>query len=381
VEDMGVSAMSKGKISAFDPVFWTGKRVWVSGHTGFKGAWLCVWLAKMGAKVMGTSLGAPARESLAWEQARSGLVAGGLIDHRADIQNEAALAEALRFFKPEIAFHLAAQAIVLDSYKDMAGTWGPNLMGTLSSLQACADAGAKAIVAVTSDKCYKNKGWEWGYRESDELGGSDPYSASKAACEILVESWRASRGRSEGIALGSARAGNVIGGGDNAPWRILPEMLAAFGQGLPGQVRNPSSTRPFQHVLEPLSGYMLMGRRLWEQAQGAESFDEAFNFGPGPDGEKSAGWLADAAASAWGEGVKVSKGQGEQGGKEARVLMLDSSKAAKRLGWHPTWDAKTAVEKSVEWEKARLAGSASQSMQNQIEQFEANTKAMLMARS
>ena len=374
MEDMELSA--RGKADAFDPDFWRGKRVWVSGHTGFKGAWLCAWLARLGAKVMGTSLAAPARESLAWSEAMAELARHGMVDHRADIQDGAALASELRLFKPEIALHLAAQAIVLDSYADMAGTWGPNVMGTLSALQACADAGTKAIVAVTSDKCYKNKGWEWGYRESDELGGADPYSASKAACEILVDSWRSSRGRAEGIAVGSARAGNVIGGGDNAPWRILPEMLAAFGRGEAGQVRNPASTRPFQHVLEPLSGYMLLARRLFEQSSGGASFDEPFNFGPGPDGERSAGWLADTAAQAWGEGAQVAKGMGEAGSKEARVLMLDSSKAAKRLGWRPTWDACEAVKLSAVWEKARLAGSAQAAMWEQMDQFESQTRAL-----
>lgn len=374
MEDLEVRG--SGGAGGFDPAFWGGKRVWVSGHTGFKGAWLCAWLSRLGATVMGTSLPAPARESLAWGEARSELALRGVADHRADIQGSAELAAALGRFKPEIALHLAAQAIVLDSYADMAGTWGANVMGTLSALEACAGAGARAIVVVTSDKCYRNKNWEWGYRESDELGGADPYSASKAACELLVESWRVSRARGEGIALGSARAGNVIGGGDNAPWRILPEMLAAFGRGEAGQVRNPASTRPFQHVLEPLSGYMLLARRLFEQAGGGPAFDEPFNFGPGPEGERSAGWLADAAARAWGEGARVEKGPGEAGSREARALMLDSSKAAKRLGWRPTWGAEEAALMSALWEKARLAGSARAAMWGQIDQFEADARAL-----
>lgn len=365
---MSARAGSK-KIAAFDPVFWSGKKVWVTGHTGFKGAWMCAWLELLGAKALGFSLPAPARESLAWASG----AARGAIDARGDIQDRAAIKGVLKDFAPDMVVHLAAQAIVLDSYADMAGTWGPNVLGTLNALEAGADAGAKAIVAVTSDKCYKNKGWDWGYRESDELGGSDPYSASKAACELLIESWRASRGKKEGVCLGSARAGNVIGGGDNAPWRLLPDMLRAFGEGNPGVVRNSASTRPFQHVLEPLSGYLLMARRLFEQSNGGPAFDEAFNFGPPPEGEKSAGWLADRAARAWGDGARVEKGQAGPLGQEARALMLDSSKAAKRLGWTPTWDAQEAVELSVGWEKARLAGAAKEATIAQIRKFESDT--------
>lgn len=363
--------MSAGKLDAFDPAFWAGKRVWVSGHTGFKGAWLCAWLSLLGARVMGTSLPAPSRESLAWVAVAPGLAAAGLVDHRQDVQDAAGLGAALDAFRPQIAMHLAAQAIVLDSYADMAGTWGPNVMGTLAALQAAGASGARAFVAVTSDKCYANKGWEWGYRETDELGGADPYSASKAACEMLVSSWRASASEKTGMRVGSARAGNVIGGGDNAPWRILPEMLAAFGRGEPGRVRNPDSTRPFQHALEPLSGYMLLARRLFEQSQGGAAFDEAFNFGPGSaDGERSARWLATSAARAWGAGASVELGVGEAGSKEARVLMLDSAKAGKRLGWASTWDAGRAVEMSVAWERRRLAGDAAAATADQIRIFE-----------
>ena len=363
--------MSGKKVDAFDREFWKGKRVWVSGHTGFKGAWLCAWLTRLEANVMGTALGAPSRESLAWTAVAPSLAKAGLLDHRQDIQNATELANAVKAFRPHIAMHLAAQAIVLDSYVDMSGTWGPNVMGTLSALQAASGAGAQAFVAVTSDKCYANKGWDWGYRETDELGGADPYSASKAACEILVASWRASASEKTGMRVASARAGNVIGGGDNAPWRILPEMLAAFGRGEPGHVRNPESTRPFQHALEPLSGYMLLARRLFEQSQGGARYDEAFNFGPeATDGERSARWLAAYAAEAWGDGARVELGSGEAGSKEARVLMLDSSKARKRLGWDATWGAEQAVQNAVAWEKRRLKGAGAAATAEQIQSFE-----------
>lgn len=359
------------KSDAFDRGFWQGKRVWVTGHTGFKGAWLCQWLSKMGAIVLGTSLALPSRESMAWA---SSAHLSGAIDKRADIQDMSALMGAVADFSPQMVFHLAAQAIVLDSYADMSGTWGANVMGTLNVLEASCAAGAKAIVAVTSDKCYKNKDWAWGYRESDELGGSDPYSASKAAAEILVSSWRASRGREMGVGIATARAGNVIGGGDNAPWRILPEMLDAFSKGQAGVVRNPNSTRPFQHALEPLSGYMLLAKSLFEAKGG---LSDAYNFGPGPDGERSAGWLADQAAKFWGDGAAVAKGQGAAGSKEARVLMLDSSLARKELGWIPTWDAAKAVEMSVAWEKARGQGLAREASDAQIAQFEMDTLALM----
>jgi CDP-glucose 4,6-dehydratase len=350
-----------GRCEGFDRDFWRGKKVWVTGHTGFKGAWLCAWLSSLGAVVKGSSLPAPARESLGWiAAAQSGLA---VEDGRLDIQDAAALAAEAKDFAPDVVFHLAAQAIVLDSHEDMAGTWGPNVMGTLATLQAAADAGAKAIVVATSDKCYKNKGWAWGYREVDELGGDDPYSASKAACELLVDSWRASRGKRLGVAVATARAGNVIGGGDNAPWRLLPDMLRAFGQGIPGQCRNPESTRPFQHALEPLSGYMLLARRLWEQAhQGGPAFDEPFNFGPGADGERSARWLASQAAKSWGGGARVECAAPSGAGREARVLMLDSSKAKSRLGWAPVWDASVAVDLATRWEKARLEGGSAAAM-------------------
>jgi CDP-glucose 4,6-dehydratase len=367
VELMMSSTIKKN--DAFDKSFWLGKRVWVTGHTGFKGAWLCQWLSNMGAMVLGTSLDTPSRESLAWVSSARFC---GLLDRRVDIQNMDGLMSRVSDLKPQIVFHLAAQAIVLDSYDKMSETWGSNVMGTLNVLETASKVGAKAIVAVTSDKCYKNKDWAWGYRESDELGGHDPYSASKAAAEILVGSWRASRGSALGIRIATARAGNVIGGGDNAPWRILPEMLDAFSKGQPGMVRNPHSTRPFQHALEPLSGYMLLAKSLFE---GRAGLSDAYNFGPVADGERSAGWLADEAARHWGAGATVHKGSGSGGGKEARVLMLDSSLARKDLGWVPTWSASQAVEMSVAWEKARKKGLAREASDEQIARFEKDTLA------
>ena len=365
-----------GSKDAFDSGFWNAKRVWVTGHTGFKGAWLCAWLDKLGARVEGFSLPQPARESMAW-----GCVSGRLsrvADARGDVRGfEDAKKRALAF-KPQIVFHLAAQAIVLNSYLDLEANWGTNVMGSLSVLEASAAAGASSFVMVTSDKCYENKDWEWGYRESDELGGSDPYSASKAACEIMAQSWRRSKSAATGMLVASARAGNVIGGGDNAPHRIVPEMLAAFGQGEPGVVRNPNATRPFQHALEPLSGYMLLARRLYEQNLGlaGPGHDSAFNFGPDSSGEKSSIWLAEHAAFAWGADARVEVAEkAQQNAKEARVLMLDSSKAKKTLGWRPTWDAAKAVQKAVEWEKARINSKAFEATQRQIEQFEQDAKA------
>lgn len=370
MEDMVKGA--PGKAWGFDSSFWRGKKVWVSGHTGFKGAWLCLWLSKLGARVQGASMPSPARESFAWQSFAPGLSGSSVEDVRLDIRDSEGLRARLLDFKPDVAFHLAAQAIVLDSYADASGTWSTNVMGSLNAMEAAKGAGCRAFVCVTSDKCYKNKSWDWGYRESDELGGKDPYSASKAACEILAASFRDSQMGPARMGVATARAGNVIGGGDNAPWRIVPEMLAAFSQGVPGEVRNPWATRPYQHALEPLSGYLLLGRGLFE----GRLWEEGWNFGPGPGGEATSGWLASELAKAWGGSANVLLGQAESNKLEASTLMLDSSKARKSLGWIPSWDAREAVSRTVEWEKARQLGMGLAKGLEQVESFmlEAGTR-------
>ena len=371
--------MKVENMHGFDEKFWQGKKVLVTGHTGFKGAWLCAWLHKLGAKLEGVSLPAPSRESLVWQEIKNHL--GGFSDKRGDICDFNYTRSVFQNFKPEIVFHLAAQAIVLDSYEDMETTWNTNVMGTLSVLEGASAAGAKAAIIVTSDKCYENKDWDWGYRETDHLGGGDPYSASKAACEILTQSWRHSKSAASGLLVASARAGNVIGGGDNAPYRIVPEMIASFREGKAGVVRNPKSTRPFQHVLEPLSGYMLLAKKLFEQSNGARDVfcDQAFNFGPDSNGEKTALWLAQSAAKAWG-GAQINIEENlVQNKKEARVLMLDSSKAKKILKWHPTWDALKAVEKAVEWEKERVNFGHKNITFDHINEYEKNCEAIALS--
>ncbi len=349
--DLRRGAMAS-KALAWDTAFWRGRRVLLTGHTGFKGAWLAAWLVKLGAHVTGFSLPAPGRQSQAWDFVGAELAAQGLNDLRGDI-NGAGLDAAVAAADAEIVLHLAAQAIVLDSYTAPVDTWQTNVMGTLQLLQALARHGRPcAFVGVTSDKCYDNKGWPWGYREIDPLGGKDPYSASKAACEILLASWRASFSASTGIAVASARAGNVIGGGDNSAHRIVPDLVRAFAAGDAAHIRNPASTRPYQHVLEPLSGYMLLARFLHEQPQ---EFAQAYNFGPDAGGEQRTDRLARAVAAHWGPSARLTMNEEPAGPAEAQFLMLDSSKARKDLAWMPTWNVEQAVAATVAWHKTALA--------------------------
>jgi CDP-glucose 4,6-dehydratase len=366
---------ASSKARAWDPAFWSGRRVLLTGHTGFKGAWLAAWLSALGARVTGFSLPAPARESQAWQRMAAGLRAQGVADLRGDLNDDAAVAGAVAAAEPQIVLHLAAQAIVLDSYTAPVATWETNVMGTLRLLQAVAARGRPCtFVGVTSDKCYDNKGWAWGYREIDPLGGKDPYSASKGACEILLASWRASFSAQTGVHVASARAGNVIGGGDDSPHRIVPDLMRAFAAGEPAFVRNPAATRPYQHVLEPLSGYMLLARFVHEDPA---RFTQAYNFGPHADGEQRNDWLAQCAAGAWGDAAHVVMNREAMSAAEAHVLMLDSSKARKELGWTPAWDARRAVAHTVAWHKAALQPAADmlQETRRQIQEYEAGPAA------
>lgn len=338
------------KSDAWDPAFWAGKRVLITGHTGFKGAWLFFWLSRLGARVSGFSLPSPSRESLAFEAVKARAEALGAIDLRGDLTRPSDIAEAVERSRPEVVFHLAAQAIVLDSYTDPVGSWEVNVMGALSLLQELGSAQRECVfIGVTSDKCYENQEWAWGYRESDPLGGSDPYSASKAACEIMLASWRRSFSEKTGVRVASARAGNVIGGGDNAPSRIMPDLLAAFSEGRPATLRNPDSTRPYQHVLEPLSGYMGLARAMVERPG---AFERSYNFGPDSDGERKTLWLAETAAELWGQGAQTRVEPRPNAPREANVLMLDSSLARRELGWSPQWRAKDAVLASIAWHQS-----------------------------
>jgi CDP-glucose 4,6-dehydratase len=364
-------ANNTSKALAWDPGFWGGRRVLLTGHTGFKGAWLAAWLVKLGAHVTGFSLPSPGHQSQLWECIGAELVAQGLRDVRGDINDASALDAAVAASEPEIVLHLAAQAIVLDSYTAPVQTWQTNVIGTLQVLQALARRGRPcSVVGVTSDKCYDNRGWPWGYREIDPLGGKDPYSASKAACEILLASWRASFSDSTGVMVASARAGNVIGGGDNSAHRIVPDLVRGFAAGEAVHIRNPASTRPYQHVLEPLSGYLLLARFLHEAPQ---RFAQAYNFGPDPGGEQRTDSLARMVAAHWGGGARLTMSTQPAGPAEAQFLMLDSSKARKDLGWTPSWNVDEAVAATVAWHKAALDNPQQASAQTlrQIGHYEA----------
>ena len=323
----------------FSGVF-AGRRVLVTGDTGFKGAWLAHWLTLLGAEVWGLSL-PPEGDPNLFDQLR---LSGAIRSQRADLRDFSAVEKAVREARPEAFFHLAAQPLVLRSYEAPVETFAVNVLGTAHAAEAARRAGGvKAFVAVTTDKVYRDPEAARPRAETDPLGGHDPYSSSKAAAEITASSFRLFYS----MPLATARAGNVIGGGDWARDRILPDCMRAFAAGKPAVVRNPSSVRPWQHVLEPLSGYLCLAAALLEGKPGAA---EAWNFGPVEDSVPVSA-VADAAAGAWGDGASW-KTEGTPGPHEAAALRLDSTKARKSLGWAPVWDHRRAVAESVSWYKA-----------------------------
>ncbi|HRY98252.1 MAG TPA: CDP-glucose 4,6-dehydratase [Bacteroidales bacterium] len=322
-----------------------GRKVLITGHTGFKGSWLSRWLEGMGAEVYGIALEPdtqPNHYDLFPLRARSYIL---------DIREGAKLRQLMQAIAPEVVFHLAAQALVRRSYAQPEETFSSNVMGTLNVLDACRDLPSlKAVVVVTTDKCYDNREWPYAYRENDPLGGKDPYSASKACAEILTASYRhsfmqtAAGGPSSSVLVATARAGNVIGGGDWAEDRIIPDLVRAALAGNPLKVRYPQATRPWQHVLEPLSGYLMLGWRLLE---GHAAFAEAWNFGPDPSSNLSVLQLVDTAMGHW-SSVKVELPV-QREPHEAGLLMLDSTKARNVLGWNNVWDFPQSVAHTIEW--------------------------------
>jgi CDP-glucose 4,6-dehydratase len=313
----------------------------VTGHTGFKGAWLCLWLQELGAEVHGFGLEPPTEPSL-WEAARVG---DGMSEVRGDVRDRAAVAEAVAHAEPDLVLHLAAQPLVRRSFEDPVGTYDTNVMGTANVL----DAGARAVVVVTSDKCYAPRADGAPCREGDPLGGADPYSSSKACAELVAAAWRESL---EGSAIATVRAGNVIGGGDWAEDRLVPDAIRAALDGEPLLVRNPDAVRPWQHVLNPLSGYLEVAQRLGEDAGAAE----AWNFGPAPGDELPVRELADRVSALWGEGLEW-RAEGDGGPPETAVLRLDSAKARERLGWEPRWPLDEALSATVDWFRAWRGGA------------------------
>lgn len=340
MEDLGVSAQ-------LNAGFWGGKRVLLTGHTGFKGSWLALWLQSMGANVRGIAL-EPSTEPSLFEVAR----VGAAMDHRiADIRDFAAIRSLVNEFQPEIVFHLAAQPLVRLSYQQPIETYATNVMGTVHVLEASRAAGSvRTIVNVTTDKCYENRERPCGYREDEPMGGHDPYSSSKACAELVSSAYRRSYLVAGGIALATARAGNVIGGGDWAAERLVPDILRALENGEPVKIRNPHAIRPWQHVLEPLSGYLLLAERLHACGQ-ADA--EAWNFGPRDEDARPVQWVVEHLCAAWGDAAEWTL-QGGEHPHEAGFLKLDISKARQRLQWAPRWTLDVALTRTAEWHRAWL---------------------------
>jgi len=345
------------------PTFWAGKRVLVLGHTGFKGAWLSLWLRSLGARVSGLSL-PPDEPSL--------FVAAGverLVDnHYADIRDVEAVKRITQQVEPEIVLHLAAQSLVRRSYAEPVETYATNVMGTVHVLAAVnAVPSVRSVVVVTSDKCYENREWHWAYREDEPMGGHDPYSSSKGCAELVTSAWRqsfANGSRSLGIA--SARAGNVIGGGDWATDRLVPDCIRALSKGEQIGIRNPASTRPWQHVLEPLNGYLLLAERITEAPK---NFSEGWNFGPVEEDARPVSWIADRVVAAWGDNAQWSK-VGSDPLHEAHFLKVDASKARARLGWRPLLRLDQGLRWTVDWYKKFLAGGSALTLtEAQIEDY------------
>ena len=328
-----------------NPAFWKGKRVFLTGHTGFKGSWMSLWLQNLGAELTGYALTAPTQPSL-FEIANVG---NGMRSVIGDIRNLADLNSAMLAARPEIVIHMAAQALVRQSYLDPVETYATNVMGTVHLLETVRQTpGIKAVVIVTTDKCYENKEWEWGYREHEPMGGHDPYSSSKGCAELVASAYRRSFLQSLGVAVATARAGNVIGGGDWAADRLIPDVLRAFERNQSVVIRNPHATRPWQHVLEPLSGYLTLAEHLFEH--GAE-FAEGWNFGPHDHDARPVQWIVEHLVNRYGNGASWQQ-DGDAHPHEANYLKLDISKARARLNWHPHWSLAISLDKIVEWHNA-----------------------------
>ena len=340
---------------AVKPGFWRNKSVFLTGHTGFKGGWLALWLQRAGAQVHGYSLEPPTTPNLFSVAS----VAQGLASHTlADVRDAQQLKQAVAAAAPEIVFHLAAQPLVRHSYEDPVETYAVNVLGTVHLLEAVrACSTARAVVNVTTDKCYDNRGDERVHREGDPLGGDDPYSSSKAAAELVTHAYRRSFLVQAGVGLASARAGNVIGGGDWAADRLVPDLLRASDRGQPLQVRNPAATRPWQHVLEPLSGYLTLAERLVEDPAATA---RAWNFGPDADDAKPVGWLVEQLSARL-SGAEWRRDE-RAGPREAAHLQLDSSQARTVLGWQPQWSLTQALDRTVAWHLAWRGGQAMRAM-------------------
>ncbi|MCP3981369.1 MAG: CDP-glucose 4,6-dehydratase [bacterium] len=354
---------------ALNRSFWNGKRVLVTGHTGFKGSWLSLWLAGAGAEITGYALEPPTDPSL-FGVAR---VAESMRSIEADVRDLDRLSKEFAEQRPQIVIHMAAQSLVRRSYREPVETYATNVMGTVHLLEAarrCPET--RAVVVVTSDKCYDNREWVWGYRENEPMGGHDPYSSSKGCTELVVDAYRrsyfAASGNSEEAAVvASVRAGNVVGGGDWAEDRLVPDMIRAFAEGRPVVIRSPHSIRPWQHVLEPLHGYLMLAEKLWEDG---ETHAEGWNFGPRDEDALPVCEVVERLAALWGGGARWELDADEHP-PEANYLKLDSSKACRRLGWQPRLDLARTLEWVVEWYRAYHDGCDVRDLSvSQIERYE-----------
>ena len=359
LEDMEISAG-----------FWSGRRVFITGHTGFKGGWLCLWLKQLGASVTGYSLPPETTPNL-FELSR---LRDGITSHLADIRDPERLRAAMLEANPEVIFHLAAQPLVRASYRLPVDTFATNVMGTVHVLEAARTCPQlKVLQVITTDKVYDNREWPWPYREDEALGGHDPYSASKAACELAVASYRRSFLGAQGISVATARAGNVIGGGDWAQDRVLPDCIRAFRAGRPVTLRRPTAVRPWQHVLEPLAGYIELAQAQWFETQKTTDwrYARAMNFGPDASAETTVGTLARLAAHAWGPGAEVVEEADPQAPHEAGLLTLDPSVARQMLGWRTHLTVRESVSLSVDWYRRCEAGEgAAEICREQIDSYQ-----------
>lgn len=338
-----------------NPAFWQNKRVLVTGHTGFKGSWLSLWLQSMGANVCGLALAPPTSPAL-FDIAG---VAEHMAHHVVDIRDYAQVHAVMADFQPEIIFHMAAQPLVRLSYQQPVETYATNVMGTVHVLEAARHiTSVKAIVNITTDKCYENREWAWGYREDEPMGGHDPYSNSKGCAELVSSAYRKSFLQQAGIAMATVRAGNVIGGGDWALDRLVPDILRALQHGQPVAIRNPHAIRPWQHVLEPLSGYLLLAECLYQHGQ---QDAEGWNFGPRDEDAQPVQWIVEKLCEAWGNHATWTLQAGDHP-HEANYLKLDISKARQRLSWTPRWTLQTALQHIAEWHKAWLDGQDMRAM-------------------
>lgn len=334
---------------AVSPLFWKGRKVLLTGHTGFKGGWLALWLRQLGADVHGLALPPVTTPSL-WQVAQLDQQIPGEL---ADIRDAARLSAALQSFQPELVLHLAAQPLVRESYRTPAETYATNVMGTINLLEAIrATDSVRAVLVVTTDKCYDNREWSWPYREQDALGGFDPYSSSKACVELLCASYRDSFLRAAGVALATARAGNVLGGGDWSPERLIPDVFGAWQQGREVLLRYPHATRPWQHVLDPLMGYLQLAQGLLSDP---ERYAAAWNFGPDSAGLATVETVVGHLAQLWPGAARWSISADAQP-HEAGLLALESSKARQSLGWAPRWSLEATLKHTLDWQLAWQGG-------------------------